>query len=157
MYFVGNNEFNSIENAMHFRINKEFDIKDEYGNSVQHNVFYTNCKCDNKCPNTCFHKEYEAWHTVCYYDFTCECMCGCPNENNSKECSCCGEKLCSDCYESINDNFGLCKSCISNDFKDNLRYPFTQEQFKFLKDFYIINPKEEPFIRFLENYPEIFH
>lgn len=165
MYYLNDKEFNYIDDAMNFHLNTEgywqYDLKDKNGVNITKNLIYTNCKCDNECPKTCLHKKYCAYKTVCHYQWTCECECGCPNQINGNECACCMSDLCSHCYVKINDILGFCKVCIGNNFQNpnEYGYPFTQEQFKFLKDFYILNPEADKDIslpNFFFEYPEIF-
>lgn len=60
------------------------------------------CNCiDNQCPNTCFHKQFESKYTTCYFQWTCECDCGCPNRAEN-DCNLCHkESLCNDCVKKI--------------------------------------------------------
>lgn len=162
MFFVGDKEFNDIDDAIRFHINNpQYELTGKDNKRVLPEVLYTNCTCDNECPKTCFHKEYEYSKTTCHYQWTCECLCGCPNlQQNS--CICCWSEVCSDCLSSISENLGFCKVCINNNFTNpdpECGFVPTEEQFKFFKDFYIINPEEDrdKFLHnFIDEYPEIF-
>jgi hypothetical protein len=64
MYIVGNKEFNDNSFAIKQK-NVVLHVKDTTGLEIQKDVIYSKCNCDNKCPKTCIHKEYEAHRTAC--------------------------------------------------------------------------------------------
>ncbi len=161
MYIVGDKEFHDINDAISFAIKQKnvvLYVKDTTGLEIQKEVIYSKCNCDNKCPKTCIHKEYEARRTVCYYQWTCSCNCDCPNETNCYYCVCCNNELCSECYMSVNNKYGFCKVCISNNFKypSEEGYQLTTKEYIFLKDIPDEN-RDKSIFEIMEEHPEIFY
>jgi len=77
-----------------------------------------NCDCtDNKCPNTCEHKQDLAKNDVCYFQWTCDCECNCPNKMEISCEICCGS-MCKECLEKIvinNKELYICKyTCLKS-------------------------------------------
>jgi len=123
MYYLGSTEFPDLESAMIYHMkNRKGDenIMDRNGNIIRRDIctgndeltireLYCKNECDNKCPSTCIHKQYERTMTICDYMHTGECKCGCPRSSDDAyvNCSLCDNTLCSECYIQITDDI-LC-------------------------------------------------